>query len=210
VDHLVFAAPDLDEGVRYVEELLGVTMEPGGTHEGFGTRNRLLGLGEHCYLEVVSIDPDQPDPKKPRWFGLDDLTEARLATWCCAVPSEGSLTSLTALIEAGVGAGIDLGHHVSGRRDAADGSTLRWAMTDPWKERAGGVIPFFIDWGATPHPASQLPSACRFVELRLEHPEAERIEDWLWFLGLDTPVTEGPEPRVIATLETPDGLVTLA
>jgi hypothetical protein len=209
MDHLVLAAPDLDEGVEYVEELLGVNMVPGGEHEGFGTRNRLLGLGERSYLEVVSIDPEQPDPKGSRWFGLDDLAAPRLVTWCCEVAKEGSLSSLNAVIEAGAGAGIDLGRQVAGSRLADDGSMIRWTMSDPWKERAGGVIPFFIDWGATTHPASRLAAECSLVELRLEHPDAERVEDWLWFLGLDAPVFEGPEPRLIAKIDSPKGVVEL-
>jgi hypothetical protein len=210
VDHLIFAVPDLDAGVRYVEELLGVSTEPGGVHQGLGTRNRLVGLGDRSYLEVVSVDPEQEDPERPRWFGLDDLDEPRLATWCCAVSTEGPLAGLPALVRAGRGAGIDLGDTVAGSRETADGSMLRWRMTDPWADRAGGVIPFFIDWGATPHPASTLPAASRFVELRIEHPDAGQIEDWLWFLGVDTPVTQAEAPRIIATLETPNGLVELS
>ena len=85
MDHLVFAAPDLEEGVRHVETLLGVEMSPGGRHAGFGTRNRLIGFGPHNYMEVVSVDPDQPAPDRPRWFGLDTLETPRLVTWCAAV-----------------------------------------------------------------------------------------------------------------------------
>ena len=73
MDHLVFAAPDLDQGVRHVEDLLGVEMSPGGRHAGFGTRNRLIGFGPTSYMEVVSVDPEQPDPPRARWFGLDTL-----------------------------------------------------------------------------------------------------------------------------------------
>lgn len=60
MDHLVFAAPDLEVGVRHVEDLFGMQMSPGGRHHGFGTHNRLLGLGPDCYMEVVAIDPGSP------------------------------------------------------------------------------------------------------------------------------------------------------
>ncbi|MEO7742546.1 MAG: VOC family protein [Usitatibacter sp.] len=48
LDHLVIAAATLEEGVRYVEAQLGVTMGPGGKHATMGTHNRLLSLGRGC------------------------------------------------------------------------------------------------------------------------------------------------------------------
>jgi len=106
-------------------------------------------------------------------------------------------------------AGVDLGEPRRGMRARPDGSVLRWAMTDPWADRAGGVIPFFIDWGDSPHPAESLNAACRFVDLRLEHPEPATVLRWLRALGLDTPVSRAQAPAVIATLETPNGTVEL-
>jgi len=160
-------------------------------------------------MEVVSIDPDQPPPDRPRWFGLDDLRVPRLVTWCAALPT-GTAADLPSLLTAGRDAGIDLGEPRQGSRARDDGSVLRWTMTDPWADRAGGVIPFFIDWGDSPHPAGALPHDCRFVGVRVEHPDAERVAGWMRALGLDTSVEEGHAPRIIATLETPNGLVELS
>ncbi len=208
MDHLIFVAPDLDGGVRHVEGLLGVEMSPGGRHDGFGTRNRLLRLGDRAYMEVLSVDPDAPPPPGPRWFGLDDLQAPRLASWCAAVPTPRA-DGLLELVEAGRAAGIDLGQIRRGRRARPDGSVIEWSMTDPWADRAGGVIPFFIDWGSSPHPADDLPAVCRFVGIRLEHPEVANVERWLSVLGLDAAVVEGSEPKVTVTLETPRGPVEL-
>lgn len=220
VDHLVFASPHLDDGVRHVEALLGVSMEPGGQHQGFGTHNRLLGFGGRAYMEVVSPDPRQAAPDGPRWFGLDTLESHRLVTWCVSIRDlrvpelgghlpEAPVPNLPTLVARGRAAGVDLGETRQGMRARADGSVLRWVMTDPWADRAGGVIPFFIDWGASPHPAESLHPACRFLDLRVEHPEPARVEAWLRALGLDTAVARGQAPAVIATLETPNGTVEL-
>ena len=203
MDHLVFAALDLEEGVRHVERLTGARMSPGGRHHGFGSHNRLLRLGDDCYMEVVAIDPDQPAPEGPRWFGLDSLEEPRLVTWCA------KSSDLAGLVAQGRDAGIDLGEPIAGGRERADGARLSWTFTDPWAERAGGVIPFFIDWGTSPHPAESMPAVCTFAGLRLEHPDPASVRTWLDALGLDTPVTAGHAARVIATLETPDGVVEL-
>ncbi len=220
MDHLVFAAPDLQDGVRHVEALLGAPTQAGGQHRGFGTHNRLLGFGGRAYMEVVSPDPDQPPPEGPRWFGLDTLASPRLVTWCVSirelsVPEHAGpgadirVPDLATLVRRGRAAGIDLGETRQGMRARADGSVLRWSMTDPWADRAGGVVPFFIDWGQSPHPAESLDAPCRFVDLRVEHPEPARVEEWMRALGLDTPVGRAQAPAVIATLETPNGIVEL-
>ena len=96
-----------------------------------------------------------------------------------------------------------------GMRAREDGSTLRWSMTDPWADRAGGVVPFVIDWGDTLHPAERLRPAARFAGVRVEHPDAARVSEIFAALGLDTPVSEGDAPRIVATLYTPNGLVEL-
>ena len=208
MDHLVFAAPELEAGVRHVERLLGVRMERGGRHDGFGTWNRLLGFGGRSYMEVVAPDPAQPTPDRPRWFGLGDLTAPRLVTWCAAVPTAVA-ADLPSLGETGRAAGLDLGEIRAGRRARADGTLLTWSMTDPWAERAGGVVPFCIDWADAPHPAESLEPACRFVGLRAEHPDPERIGRVCAALGLDIELAHGEAPRLIATLDTPNGIVEL-
>lgn len=124
-------------------------------------------------------------------------------TWCA------KSSALDDLIRGGRSVGVDLGEPKSGMREREDGTRLEWVFTDPWAERAGGTIPFFIDWGSTRHPATMLPSGCSFVGLRLEHPDPAQVRIWLDALGLDTPVSAGHAPRVIATIETPNGLVEL-
>lgn len=203
MDHLVFAAPDLDDGVRHVEELMGVEMAPGGRHAGFGTRNRLLGFGPSTYMEVVSVDPSQPSPARPRWFGLDTLDRPRLVTWCAAVHD------LDGVVARGRAAGLDLGDPVQGSRRRPDGSVLAWSMTDPWADRAGGVIPFFIDWGDTVHPGTSLPAPCAFLGLRAEHPDPASVRAWCEALDLSLEVTRGDAARLIATIRTPHGVVEL-
>jgi hypothetical protein len=204
LDHLVFAAPDLEEGVRTIESMFGVRMSPGGRHQGMGTRNCLLRLGPASYMEVVSVDPDQPAPEGSRWFGLDDLPAGRLVTWC----AKGE--DLAGLIGRGRAAGIDLGGPRPGGRERSDGSRLTWTLSDPWADRAGGVVPFFIDWGASPHPATGLASLCELQGLRLEHPDAVTVHGWLEALGLDVSVSEGDAARVIATIRTPNGILELS
>jgi hypothetical protein len=74
---------------------------------------------------------------------------------------------------------------------------------------ADGIVPFFIDWGKTPHPAAALPKGCVLVALRFEHPDATRIKAGLSALGLNLRVDAGSAPALIATIRTPHGDVEL-
>lgn len=73
IDHLVYAALDLDRGVEEIEKLIGVRATAGGQHPGLGTRNALIAVGPTTYLEIIGPDPEQPSPEMPRPFGLDGL-----------------------------------------------------------------------------------------------------------------------------------------
>ncbi|SRR5216684_454718 len=81
IDHLVYATPDLARGVSEIEALTGVRASVGGQHLGWGTRNCLAALGIDIYLEIIAPDPAQPQPPRPRPFGIDGLLRSRLVTW---------------------------------------------------------------------------------------------------------------------------------
>ncbi|MCF6303295.1 MAG: VOC family protein [Devosiaceae bacterium] len=75
LDHFAFACADLDEGVTALSDILGAEPVVRAKHELFGTHNALWRLetdGDPVYLELIAIDPKAPEPKRKRWFGLDD------------------------------------------------------------------------------------------------------------------------------------------
>lgn len=203
IDHLVYATPDLDRGIDTIEKLLGVRATPGGQHPGRGTRNALVALGHELYLEIIAPDPEQPKPAQPRWAGLDGLAAPRLATW---VARSDDLEQLTG---AALKRGVQIGQVMSGSRLRQDGTPVSWRFTDPSKVLADGIVPFFIDWGTTPHPASSAAQGASLVELRAEHPDAQRVQKLLHQLRLDLPVQKGPRPALIARIDGANGLVEL-
>ena len=147
VDHLVFGTPDLAAGIDTIEKLSGIRATPGGQHPGEGTRNALISLGPASYLEILAPDPEQPKPARPRWFGLDDLTAPRLVGWA----AKGD--DLSQFVKTVLGKGVRLGEVGSGSRRNPQGLVLSWQFTNPHTRLAEGIVPFFIDWGQTPHPS---------------------------------------------------------
>lgn len=203
VDHLVYATPDLNRGVEEIEKLLGVRATPGGQHPGLGTRNALIALGPAIYLEIIAPDPEQPAPKAPRPFGIDGLKDSRLVAWAAKYANLEDLRARAARNR------VSLGEVTSGSRRRTDGVLLSWRYTDPRTVLADGLVPFFIDWGQSPHPAQTAAQGGSLVTLRAEHPDTQRVQSLLRALDLDIHVQSGARPALIATIETPRGVVEL-
>lgn len=202
VDHIVYGVRDLDTGVAALERRLGVRAAGGGKHVGRGTHNALLGLGGRSYLEIIAPDPEQGPPEALP-FGLDSLVRPRLAGWAIAV---GSLDETVARARA---AGYDPGRVRDMARVRPDGVVLRWRLTADPPASPGFLVPFLIDWLDSPHPSESAPQGVRLVRLAAEHPEPGAVQPALDALGAGLAVVSGPEPALVALLDTPNGQVEL-
>ncbi len=198
VDHIIYAAPRLEESVNGIEERFGVRAAGGGQHLGQGTHNKLLSLGHRMYLELIGPDPAQPDPPQPRPYGVDGVTGAGLVGWAIRTDD------IDAALGRAHAAGVDLGEVIEGSRRTSDGIVLRWRVTS--NARSAGVVPFLISWGNTPHPAASAPSGLALDALRVEHPDPTSIAEALRILEVDVEVRSGPRAGLIATVSGPNGI----
>ncbi len=199
IDHLVYATPDLDATVTALDQLLGVRASEGGRHPGRGTRNALLAIGPRSYLEIVGPDPGQHLPAGSIWFGIDHLKEPKLVTWAA---KSSDLSRVAAMAQRG---GVKLGPVTSGSRRRADGVTLTWQFTEPTVVHDDGILPFFIDWQSSSHPAASAAAGAALISFSGEHPEPERVKRSLAALGLDLEVRPGPAPALVAVFRTARG-----
>ena len=206
LDHLVWAASDLDVGSVRMADLVGMKPRPGGSHPQWGTRNRLLGLEAGAYLEVVAPDPALPVPSGGRGFSVESAGPGRLVTWAVRA------ADVKAAAEGLAAVGVDPGAVSSGSRVRPDGRVLDWVQTDPMRDRLSGTVPFVLDWGETVHPSTDLAAANAVVgvveRISLRHPDRQRLEAALAVLqdpgGTPVDVEEGP-PGVAASLLLADG-----
>ncbi|GAB3812654.1 VOC family protein [Tessaracoccus terricola] len=201
LDHIAIAGPDLEALVASFRDLTGVRPVKGGSHEGQGTANYLVGLGEGRYIELIGPDPEQPDPTQPRPLRVDEVSEATVTGWA-ARPDD-----LDALVRSARDAGYDPGQVRDMDRRTPAGDLVAWRLTPP-TGGFDGVIPFLIDWLDTTHPSGGLPE----VSLRsftITHPDVDGVRSALAAVDALGPVSavKSGEAGIAVELDTPNGRV---
>jgi hypothetical protein len=208
LDHVSYAAgPDgLHATAARLGDQLGEHFLDGGLHPRFGTRNMVLPLTEHTYVEVVEVLDHPASDKAP--FG--QAVRAKSAAgggwlgWVVAVDDIGK-------IEARLGR-----ESVPGNRWRPDGVELRWRQIGVMGLQADPQLPFFVEWET---PASLHPSIGATGALRLDTLEIagdpQHVSHWLGD-SVDGPLedvtVEWVEPTgapgiIAAQFTTPNGLV---
>ncbi|CUH41118.1 hypothetical protein JSE7799_03861 [Jannaschia seosinensis] len=172
-------------------------MDSGGEHALMGTHNRLSGLGDGEYMEVIAVNPDAPPPDRPRWFDLDRrVGPPRIGNWILRTDDLDGLC--TRLPEAG-------------RPVAVERGPYRWRMAVP----EDGVLPFdgcfpaLMQWDTPPPTFTDV--GLRLTRLELSHPGAPALAPIVASLTDDPRIVlaEGPR-RITATLENPNGVREIA
>jgi hypothetical protein len=198
LDHLVLGCRSLEEGVPWLQRRCGVQPQPGGRHSHGETENGLLALGPSTYLELIAPVPGAP--------GLDPwaqqcraMAQPRLFAWCLR-----HTEPLETLAQRGRRLGLQTDGPGEMGRTRPDGAQLRWRLLD-FRSYWGDTLPFFIEWLSAEHPAASTPPGAALVDLRLGHPEHQRLQALLLELGIAIAVISSPVPGLHARLETPLG-----
>ncbi len=199
LDHVVYAAPDLQRAVSDFARRTGLMPARGGSHAGLGTANYLVDLGGRQYLELIGPDPEQPAPGGGRWLRVDRIDAPRVVTWAVRT------TDIDAAVAAARANGYDPGSPREMSRATPAGELVRWRLTPPLP----GVVPFVIDWGATAHPTTRDLPRAPLVSLTATHPDPARVGSELTAVGADLRVDAGADASLTLTIETLHGHVTL-
>ena len=202
IDHLVWAAPNLERAIDELQARTGRRAMVAGAHPGDGTRNAVLGLGRRSYLEILAPDPAQAGVATPA-AGLSKLAGPVLHTFAVATDR---LDRVAVKLER---AGLPHAGVIPMSRRLPTGRLVRWRLLIPAGHAYGPLVPFFIDWGDSPHPADDADDGCRLTQLSLTHPEAWSLRPLLEKLDVEVDVRAG-EAAIVAQIETPAGSVRLS
>ncbi len=205
IDHLVVTAGSRALGAEYLADTLGVEPVEGGEHVLMGTHNALVRLGESVYIEAIANNPDAPRPTRPRWFGLDDLSEdaaPRLATWV--------------LRTSNIQRAVEISKLPVGNIETMSRGSFEWQITIP----SDGALPFdgaapaLIEWKTSRYPTDVIPeSGCELLSLHIEHPEAAKIKTALENIGFEGATelvfSQSVRVKLVAIVQTPRGICEL-
>mmetsp|Transcript_29394 Transcript_29394/g.40603 ORF Transcript_29394/g.40603 Transcript_29394/m.40603 type:complete len:425 (+) Transcript_29394:89-1363(+) len=225
VDHLVFGVgsnSSLDQVCEWFYKKTGVVPVRGGVHEGLGTYNAIVGLGNGRYFEIIARDPGQKNPEKV-WMGMDLIGEGnRMLCWAADRGRKGEKeeeTELDACVRKAREQGYDAATPQEFSRMASS-SLLKWRLsfnhyTSPLP--GDGIVPFLIDWSPNSGeeggnlPANTAPKGCELISFRAKCPQGKReeVEKILKALGVELELEETDEKEVKFCVEimTPNGVV---
>jgi hypothetical protein len=214
LDHIIWAAPNLDHATERFESLTGVRPQYGGRHASGLTHNALVALSARCYLEILAPTGDDAS-HDDEWSRFARATpEPRLLTYCMRSP-----LPLHELAPLAAAAGCSLGTVAANGRTTPDGAALRWQWLAPKQAIFGRAFPFFIDWQDSPHPAESFAgaqpnaahaaTAIRLAHFAVGHPEAASLAALLTRLGSPIATYVAPDLEFQLQLDTPRGTVTL-
>ena len=206
IDHLLWAVPELNTGIDLFETLTGARAVRGGSHPGRGTHNALVPLGAGRYLEIISCDPEQ-DLESIRGDGLGPVLKNRsvpgLFTFAVKYDDIAHLKSRAELLN------IDLRGPKEISRRQPSGEILTWRLCHTDKTAFDRCVPFYIDWGDTPHPASSPSQGLVLKDFAVIHPNDYELRHLYNEFGIDVPVVRGDRPGMRAVVGSPKGDVVL-
>lgn len=207
IDHFAIGASSLEAGGAALKSLLGVDVPRGSKHDAMSTHNCVTQAGNESFLEILSIDPDAPDPGRVRWFTMDDpATQARLAERPRALCWVVGTDDLDGVIAASP---VELGEVVLFTR-----GDRSWRLTVP-KDGSlphGGLLPAFIEWSPGPHPSTGMQDlGVKLKTVKLSDPDPDGLMALLKTLRVDhlAEVTSGASPALSFELEAPNSTVVI-
>jgi hypothetical protein len=176
IDHVIYAATDVDEVAVRIEDALGVAAVAGGRHEGHGTHNRIVPLGGG-YLEVLGVADREEAASSPFGRSLAARLESRGEGWLAWVVAVDDIepvarrlgTTITTLRREGLSARL---------------TGVEEAMREPF-------LPFFIgrDPGVADPGAGGDAGGISWIEVG---GDAARLAHWLDDTPLPIRVDAGP------------------
>jgi hypothetical protein len=196
----------LDAAGDELYEREGLASVAGGRHEGWGTANRIVPLGE-TYLELITVV--DVEEAKSSDFGRAVLTaldeESSLVGWVLATDD---IEDVARRLD------LEVERKSRGR---PDGSTLSWRIAGMEIAMESGVLPFFVEWEGPPehHPgAAEVEHdtdvrGIAWIELTTD--DEECVREWLGDdADLPLRITEGAPGLTAVAIATEGGEIVVS
>jgi len=200
LDHILLGVPDVPSAVDDFERVTGVRPVTGGDHPNFGTSNALVSFSDGTFFEIIGPGPTVEGNNLGGQMAM--LGERRLIAFAMAC------SNLEAVAERVRSGGFEAHGPFGGSRTRPDGDEIDWQMLLIGGHNFGDFVPFLIDWGDTPHPATTSPTGLSVERFEIRHPEAGVLRQiYRDLLGADLVVVQADHAMLDLVMDTPKGRV---
>jgi hypothetical protein len=140
LDHIILVVQDLAADARRLGDALGLVVQQGGEHPGWGTHNAIVRFGS-SYLELIAVNDVEAAQKRPRGERLLQALEHGPG-WLGYALGTDDIRSTADAIRA---RGLQVHEPDIGRRTRRDGVELRWQSANIGDQATlGGILPLLI------------------------------------------------------------------
>lgn len=199
IDHIVLAAPDLEQAIEQFEKMTGIAAKIVGSINGLGIRCARISFNDSTYLEIIAPDTMQGGP-------IGQLIKTKkikeLTPFHFAIRSSRAEALKTEVRQFGY-----IPDYISMFSGQKDGIPCKWEMLYLYGHKMGGICPFFINWSNTQHPCATLPVVGKLKKFTMRAPKDDPVHQLLEHVGVKGFNIEEGTPKLSFQLSSPEGTI---
>lgn len=202
IDHIVLAAPDLEEAMEQFEKMTGIGAVVAGSINGLGIKCSRISFNDSSYIEIIAPDPKSSGPigQLLKSKGITELTPFHFAI---------RSTKVEALKEEVKKFGY-VPDHITMFGGHKDGTPMKWEMLYLYGHNMGGICPFFINWSNTDHPCAKLPVVGKLKKFTIRAPENDPVHKLLDHITIKGFNVEVGKSKLSFQFSSPEGTIKFA
>ena len=203
LDHIVLAAPDLEEAMLQFEELTGIKPTLVGPLQGLGAKTAHIGLDNSRYIELLG-----PDKRNPGALGDDllALEKGTLTPYHYAIRSSEVTNLVEGYVTDVLGWDPD---RIAMVQQLPDSSCRQWDLLAIYGHGLGGVSPYYVKWNnAQTHPTNTIALDAKLKSCLVRAPADHDVHKLI--TDVDGIRVEQGEPVLEVSFETPKGIFTFS
>lgn len=202
IDHVVLAAPNLEDAMADFEKMTGVGPKVAATIKGLGIKSARVSFNDASYIEIIAPDQNEPGP-------IGNLLKSRklkeLTPFHYAIRSSRAEQLKVEVKQFGY-----VPDHITMFGAKKDGTPRKWELLYLYGHKLGGICPFFINWSNTDHPCSKLPVVGKLKKFTIRAPRDDPVHALLEHVNVQGINIEVGKEKISFQFNSPEGTIKFA
>lgn len=202
IDHIVLAAPDLDDAMADFEKMTGIAAVIAGTINGLGIKCARISFNDSSYLEIIAPDPKSPGPigQLIKNKGIKELTPFAFALRSSRAEDLKEEVKKFGYVP----------DHITMFGGKKDGTQRKWELLFLYGHKIGGICPYFVNWHNSDHPCATLPVVGKLKKFTVRAPGDDPVHQLLEHVDVQGINIEVGKTKMSFQFSSPEGTVKFA